>query len=161
MLIMLFQSCTQIMVDPAADPASWTARTVQNEPTDSLIKGSTYLSVATRVYSQTEHTTHSLTATVSMRNVSKVDTLYVDQAEFFNTKGKSIRTYLQKPIFVAPLETLETVIHEQDQEGGTGANFLFDWRIKPGTNEPLFEGIMISTSGQQGLSFTTQGRRIY
>ena len=27
-------------------------------------------------------------------------------------------------------------------------------------NEPFFEGVMISTSGQQGLSFSTQGIRV-
>lgn len=42
-------------------------------------------------------------------------------------------------------------------EGGTGANFTFDWKIKQGSNKPFFEGIMTSTSGQQGLSFTTKG----
>jgi len=36
----------------------------------------------------------------------------------------------------------------------------FDWKVKKQTPEPLFEGIMISTSGSHGLSFTTQGKRI-
>ena len=58
------------------------------------------------------------------------------------------------------METAEIVIDEIDKEGGTGANFLFEWKVTKNTNEPFFEGIMISTSGQQGLSFTTQGRRI-
>jgi len=58
------------------------------------------------------------------------------------------------------METVEIVIDEKDQEGGTGANFLFDWSIKPNSHEPYFEGVMISTSGQQGLSFTTEGKRV-
>mgnify|MGYP003503436325 CR=1 FL=1 len=49
---------------------------------------------------------------------------------------------------------------ERDQAGGTGANFLFNWRIHSPENEPLFDGVMISTSGQQGLSFATKGHRI-
>ena len=57
------------------------------------------------------------------------------------------------------METVEIVIDENDKEGGTGANFHFDWRIKPLSNEPLFEAVMISSFGQ-GLSFTTQGKRI-
>ena len=95
-----------------------------------------------------------------MRNTSETDTVYVDKAEYFVTKGNSIRTYFPQSIFLAPMETVAIVKDEKDQEGGTGANFLFHWKIKPGTNEPLFEGIMISTSGQQGLSFATQGKRI-
>ena len=101
-----------------------------------------------------------LTATISIRNVNKADTVYINKAEYYNTKGNSIRTYFDKPIFIAPMETVEIVIDERDQEGGTGANFLFDWTIKPNSNDPIFEAIMISTSGQQGLSFTTQGKKI-
>ena len=95
-----------------------------------------------------------------MRNTSRQDTLYIDKAEYFDTHGNSIRTYFDQTIFIAPMETVEIIIDETDQIGGTGANFIFDWQIKPNTNEPLFEGVMISTYGQQGLSFTTQGKRI-
>jgi hypothetical protein len=84
----------------------------------------------------------------------------LEKTEYFNTKGDLIRTYFNKMIFIAPMETVEIVIDEKDKVGGTGANFLFDWKIKPNTNEPAFEGVMISTSGQQGISFTTHGRRI-
>lgn len=91
-------------------------------------------------------------------NVS--DTIYIEKAAYFDTKGKLIRNYFNKPIFLAPMETVEIVIDEADREGGTGANFHFDWKIPGEASEPFFEGVMISTSGQQGLSFTTQGRRI-
>lgn len=61
---------------------------------------------------------------------------------------------------MAPLETVEIVVDETDVEGGTGANFIFEWSKKDSTPEPLFEAVMISTSGQQGLSFTSTGIRI-
>jgi len=55
------------------------------------------------------------------------------------------------------METAEIIIDERDKTGGTGANFLFDWNKNPDINSPIFEAVMISTYGQQGLSFTTQG----
>ena len=58
------------------------------------------------------------------------------------------------------METIEIVIGEPDREGGTGANFVIDWSISPDVVEPLFECVMISTTGQQGLSFVTEGKRI-
>jgi hypothetical protein len=64
---------------------------------------------------------------------------------------------LSVPIYLKPLETVEIIIEEQDIEGGSGANFVFDWAMANGKNPPLFEAIMISTHGQQGLSFTTRG----
>ena len=160
LLLFLLQACQDKPQLSSYDPVNWDKRTVNHELSDSLTRGATYLSVYSQIYSQTEHKTHDLTATISVRNTNRTDSVYINKAEYFNTKGVSIRTYFDKPIFIAPMETVEIVIDEEDQEGGTGANFLFDWTIKPNSNEPLFEGVMISTYGQQGLSFTTQGRRI-
>lgn len=130
-------------------------------PADSLETGHSYLSIYSQIYSDTEHRTHSLTATVSIRNVSQSDTIYLTRADYYDTHGNLLKSYLEKPNYVAPLETVEIVIAEKDNSGGTGANFLFDWAVRPGAPEPYFEGIMISTIGSQGLSFTTQGIRIW
>ncbi|HIC31860.1 MAG TPA: DUF3124 domain-containing protein [Flavobacteriaceae bacterium] len=124
---------------------------------DSLVSGSSYLSVYSQIYSTTEHKTHDLTATVSIRNVSTTDTIYIKNADYYNTKGDLIRHYIKQPIFVKPMQTIEIVIDEKDKEGGTGANFIFDWLTTKSTHAPYFEAVMISTSGQQGLSFTTKG----
>ncbi len=160
LITFLIQSCKDRVEVSSINSVNWGKRTIEHELKDSLTYGTTYLSIYSQIYSQTEHRTHNLTATISMRNANKSDTIYINKAEYFDTKGNSIRTYFDRPIFIAPMETVEIVIDEKDQEGGTGANFLFDWVIKQNTNEPFFEGIMISTSGQQGLSFTTQGKRI-
>jgi hypothetical protein len=159
-LVILTQSCHEEADVSIIHSVNWSIRVIDHKPGDSMTFGTTYLSVYSQIYSQSEHKTHDLTATVSIRNINKSDTIYIKKAEYFNTKGNSIRTYFDRTIFVAPMETIEIVIEEQDQEGGTGANFLFDWAIKPNSNEPFFEGIMISTSGQQGLSFTTHGQKL-
>lgn len=127
---------------------------------DSLVSGTSYLSIYSQIYSLSEHKTHDLTATVSMRNINLKDSIFISNAEYYNSEGVLIRTYFDHPIYIAPLETVEIVIDEEDQAGGTGANFIFNWKIPHGLNAPLFEGIMISTSGQQGLSFTTSGIKI-
>ena len=133
---------------------------VDLEGQDSLQRGSTYLSVYSEIYSQTEHIKHPLTATISLRNTSHSDTVFVESADYYDTKGQRIRSYFSRPIYLSPMETVEIVIDQVDETGGSGANFLFQWQVKPGVPEPLFEGVMISTSGQQGLSFTTRGVRI-
>jgi hypothetical protein len=139
---------------------NWNKRMLDELPNDSLDHGTSYLSIYSEIYSRTEHTTHDLTATVSLRNVNLHDTIYINTAAYYNTHGELRRSYFKKMIYIAPMETVEIVIDEVDKEGGTGANFLFHWSIPPLTQEPLFEGVMISTSGQQGLSFTTRGLRI-
>jgi len=158
--ILFFSACKEERKISSFNPVDWKKRSIEQYPTDSLMQGSSYLSVYSHIYGQTEHITHNLTATVSMRNVNRKDTVYIDGAEYYNTKGNLIRSYFDHAIFIAPLETVEIVIDQVDKEGGSGANFLFDWRTKTSSLEPLFESVMISTTGQQGLSFSTQGKRI-
>ncbi len=141
-------------------PENWSKRTVSYTLGDSLEYGKSYLSVYSQIYSLTEHKTHNLTSMISMRNVSDVDTIYLLRAEYYDTHGISVRKYFEKPIFLAPLETTEIIIDETDISGGTGSNFIFEWKIPKAAPQPLFEGIMTSTMGQQGLSFTTEAKRI-
>ncbi|MEM6841386.1 MAG: DUF3124 domain-containing protein [Bacteroidota bacterium] len=143
------------------NPVNWERRIVKTPLGDSLEAGGTYLSVYSQIYSMTELRTHDLTVTVSIRNTDRADSIYITKAEYFDSKGESIRVYFDQPIYLSPMETVDIVIAGVDRQGGTGANFVFDWKIQPGTQEPLFEAIMISTLGQQGLSFSTQGKRIY
>lgn len=140
-------------------PVNWEQRRVQLSESDSLTEGSTYLSVYSQIYQLTQGLTYDLTATISIRNVSSTDSVFVRRAEYYNTEGRLIRTYVDKPIYVRPLETIEIVIDERDRDGGTGANFIFEWATRPEKPEPYFEGVMISTTGQQGISFTTRGIR--
>ncbi len=157
---LLLNSCDKKKETSSINPENWKKRTVNYTLSDSLESGTTYLSVYSQIYSMTEHRTHNLTATISMRNTNRSDTIFIQKAEYYNTKGELIRTYFDKPIFITPLETVEIVIDQTDQEGGSGANFIFEWKIKQNSNEPFFESVMISTSGQQGISFTTQGKKI-
>lgn len=161
-LSVLALSCTEKAQKEVSsvDPVNWNNRKASLSKTDSLVQGMSYLSVYSEIYSETEHRTHNLTSTISMRNTNLKDTIYINKAEYFDTRGNSIRTYFDFPIYIKPMETVEIVIDEKDESGGTGANFLFQWSMKPASHEPYFEGVMISTSGQQGLSFTSQGKRL-
>lgn len=139
---------------------NWNKRRLDINPKDSLDSGKTYLSIYSQIYSMSQHKKHNLTALASMRNTSDVDTIYIVSAKYYDAHGKLIRTYFDKSIYLAPMETTEIIIEELDIEGGTGSNFIFEWKKKKETSSPLFEGIMNSTLGQQGLSFTTIGQRI-
>ncbi|WP_299254323.1 DUF3124 domain-containing protein [uncultured Lacinutrix sp.] len=136
---------------------NWEAMQWNNKLDTSLVSGASYLSVYSQIYSTTEHKTHDLTSTVSIRNINKKDTVFIKSAKYYDTKGDLMRTYFESPIFVKPMQTIEIVIDEKDKTGGTGANFVFDWLAPKKEKAPYFEGVMITTYGQQGLSFTTKG----
>jgi hypothetical protein len=136
---------------------NWSKRKVKLVQQDSMDSGTTYLSVYSEIYERSEHRTFDLTATVSLRNINSEDSVFVKSACYYNTHGELIRSYFDYPIFIAPMETVEIVISETDKDGGSGANFLFDWSVKSGIHPPFFEAVMISTIGNQGISFTTTG----
>ncbi|MDT0553024.1 DUF3124 domain-containing protein [Urechidicola vernalis] len=158
--VMVLISCENKKEVISVDAENWKERVLSRELDGSLISGTTYLSIYSQIYNRTEHRTHDLVATVSMRNTNRTDSVFIEKVDYFNTKGDLIRSYINKPIYIGPMETVEIVIDELDRDGGTGANFLFDWKMNHSSNEPFFEAIMISTSMGQGLSFTTQGKKL-
>ncbi|SHI94462.1 DUF3124 domain-containing protein [Algibacter luteus] len=159
-VLVLVLGCNETKEISSINPENWSKRTANLSTKDSLEYGKSYLSIYSQIYSMSEHKTHNLTAMVSLRNTSDTDTIYLLKAKYFDTHGVPVRTYFEKPIFLAPMETTEIIIDEIDTSGGTGSNFIFEWNIPKGCPEPLFEGIMNSTVGQQGLSFTTKAIRI-
>ncbi len=141
-------------------PMHWEDHYVQKPATDSLQTGKTYLSIYSHIYSYSLEKVHNLTAMVSLRNVSETDTVYIYKANYYNTSGEFIRQYFARPIYLKPLETVEIVINETDEHGGSGANFIFEWAAPPQAPQPFFEAIMTTLRDSHGLSFTTQGIRI-
>ncbi|QIE58480.1 DUF3124 domain-containing protein [Rasiella rasia] len=159
-VILLCFSCREQRKLSSTDPINWEKRMLKSNPTDSLENGSTFLSIYSQIFMRTEQDYVDLTATVSLHNPNIADTLFVNRAVYYNTAGEAIRTYFDKTIYVRPLETVQIVIDGVDNEGGTGANFIFDWQMHPKSIAPLFEAVMLSTYGQQGISFVTEGKRI-
>tara|TARA_R110002049_G_scaffold63_14_gene434 strand:- start:8323 stop:8835 length:513 start_codon:yes stop_codon:yes gene_type:complete len=157
---LIIVSCNKKKEISSINQENWGKRTINISNKDSLEYGKSYLSIYSQIYSMSEHKKHNLTAMISLRNTSDLDSIYILKAEYFDTHGKSIRKYFDFPIFLAPMETTEIIIDEIDVTGGTGSNFIFEWKIPKNSSEPLFEGVMTSTMGQQGLSFTTHAKRI-
>lgn len=142
------------------NPENWAKRKTSIKLDDALVYGKSYLSIYSQIYSISEHRRHNLTAMASLRNTSDTDTIYLTKASYYGTEGQLIRRYFDYPIYLKPLETVDIIIDELDVEGGTGSNFIFEWKTPKNCPEPLFEGVMNSTMGNQGLSFTTQSKRI-
>jgi hypothetical protein len=160
LFILTLISCKKDDAGDVIEKTNWIQRKVEFVDND-LFQGKTYLPIYSHIYHLHEHKTFDLTITVSIRNISKTDSIYILKADYYNTSGENIRKYLKNPIYLKPMETVEIIIEEQDNSGGSGANFLFDWAMKNDKNPPLFEAVMISTSGQQGLSFITRGLQVF
>lgn len=156
-LVIGMSSCKQDNSSEGFHVPDWTAHKAAGLKTDSLRHGRTYLPVYAQIYHITQDNVTDLAATISIRNTDVNDSIFIDKIDYYNTDGKLIRKYIEAPIFLKPAETMEVVIKSSDNEGGTGANFIFNWYTKKTASKPLFESVMISTSGQQGISFTSRG----
>ncbi|MEZ4938521.1 MAG: DUF3124 domain-containing protein [Crocinitomicaceae bacterium] len=156
---MSLESCSEVLEDNP-NQVNWKKRRLKSQLKNHTDQGETYLSIYSEIYSMSEHRTHHLTVTVSIRNVNREDTIILDRAQYFDSKGNLLTNYFDFAIVLLPLETIEIVIGQEDVKGGTGANFVFNWRKEENVVDPYFEAVMISTSSQQGLSFTSKGVRV-
>lgn len=159
-LLIGFNSCS----DPAPSKGPYYNSHIFNEsPVDEAtleshtFKDSVYVSIYSDIYSRTQAVRFLLTATLSIRNTSFTDTMIVHSVDYFDSAGKRVKEYLKQPIYVNPMASVDYVIEERDQTGGSGANFIVIWSGKTADIKPVIEAVMISTNGQQGISFTTTG----
>lgn len=96
-------------------------------------------------------------STLSIRNTDTHRSLYITQADYFDSHGKKVRGFLDSPIRLKPLQTIEFLVERHDTSGGAGANFLVQWRGKDETSKPLVECVMVGSVGSQGFAFERNG----
>ncbi len=156
-LTFLTLSCNHKNKQVEIKKVSWENRKAHLSSTENLYSGKIYLPVYSHIYHRFDHHIFNLTITVSIRNMSDKESIYLTSVDYYNTQGQKIRQYIDHMVYIKPMETIEIIIAEEDQEGGSGANFIFDWMSSNPQNKPLIEAVMISTYGQQGLSFSTRG----
>ena len=101
-----------------------------------------------------------LTATLSIRNTDPDMPLTLLAADFYDTGGNLLHSYVAEPQVIGPLASIRFIVQENELEGGSGAKFVIRWKADKPVVEPIVESIMIGTQMQQGISFISRGRVI-
>lgn len=156
------QSCKQPKeVDPSSNVLDQHTldRRVNETAVDSLLR-EVYVPIYSDIYNQTRDSRTLLTATLSIRNTSIRDSLFIRKIDYYNTEGDLVRSYINQTIYLRPMESIDYVIEQQDKAGGSGANFLIDWYSRKPLH-PLFQAVMVGGLGSQAFSFTTEGVEVY
>ncbi|ADU64231.1 MAG: DUF3124 domain-containing protein [Pseudodesulfovibrio sp.] len=117
-----------------------------------------YVPCYSHIYHGPKNRSLDLTVTLSVRNIDPKLPLTLTAVDYYDTEGSLIRHELSKPQILAPLMTLEFMVHQRDSKGGSGANFLVRWEAAKPVNAPLVEAVMISTESGLGVSFTSGAR---
>ena len=119
-----------------------------------------YVPAYSHIYSGDRERPFLLTVTLSIRNIDPKHHLRITTVDYYETQGKLLKRYVDKPVTLNPLESIRYIIPERDRAGGSGANFMVAWKAEKYVNPPIVETIMIGTQSQQGISFTSRGRVI-
>ena len=139
-----------LFVTVAFSPVLSVARTMQNRQT-------LYVPAYSYIYHGNKEAKINLTTTLSIRNTSRAEGIRVLSVEFYDTAGKLLRSYLDEPVLMKPLESLRYVVKLDDDEGGSGANFIVKWEADKAVDVPIVESIMLGTGSSYGFAFLTQG----
>ena len=117
-----------------------------------------YVPAYSHVYSGDRQQRVDLAATLSIRNTDARGSLRVVSVHYVGSRGETLRAYLDAPRTLGPYATADFVVGQSDREGGSGASFIVAWTADAPVSAPVVEAVMINTSGQQGISFVTEGR---
>ncbi|NTU42163.1 MAG: DUF3124 domain-containing protein [Nitrospirales bacterium] len=126
-----------------------------------LGKGQTvYVPVYSHILIGTKGYSFDLAVTLSIRNTDFRNPITISSIDYYDTEGRLVKRYLNKPLSLNPMASTHVFISETDTTGGIGANFIVRWRAEREVNEPVIESVMIGGRSGQGISFVSQGREI-
>jgi hypothetical protein len=116
-----------------------------------------YVPAYSHIYVGPKSTPFDLAVTLSIRNTNPSEGITITAADYYNTDGKMLASYVKEPVKLGAFATVRYVVAEADREGGSGANFVVKWYSDKDVNAPVVESVMIGTRSSQGISFTSRG----
>ena len=117
-----------------------------------------YVSIYSNIFSGPKAVRLELAAMLSIRNTDPVYPITISKADYYDTSGKKVESYIKKPMKLKPLESVYLYLKEYDKRGGPGANFIVKWHAGNKVNQPIIEGVMMSS--RNGISFICPGQII-
>lgn len=119
-----------------------------------------YVPIYSDIYIDATTQKSLLAATLSIRNTSHTDSIFISKIDYFNTGGDLVRSYITNTISIEPMATVNYVIEKEDDTGGPGANFIVELSARSQNVKPLIQAVMIGQDGNTGFSFVTDGYSI-
>lgn len=137
------------------------AASEKREPQPRASKGQlVYTPAYSHIYIGDRERPFLLTVTLAVRNTSLSEPISVTGVEYYDSEGQLLKQYLTTPTEIKKLGSARFTVPESDKAGGSGAVFLVSWKSSKPVTPPIVESVMVGTSGQQGVSFTSRGEAI-
>ncbi len=119
-----------------------------------------YIPAYSHIYHGNKETPLLLSVTLSIRNVDPDNSITIFVVDYYETQGTLLKNYIKEPVILGPLGSERFIVPQKDSSGGSGANFIVEWKSEKPTNPPIIESVMIGTQSQLGISFTSRGKAI-
>ena len=95
---------------------------------------------------------------LAIHNINPDRKITVTRADYYDSEGKLVKKYLEKPLVLTPLQATTMVVAKTRSSGGMAANFLIEWQADQEVNSPVVEALMVNASSNLGVSFTSVGK---
>ena len=127
-----------------------------------LIKGQTvYLPIYSHIFvGEKKEIPFNLSVNVSIRNTDPKNPITILFADYYNSAGKLVKHYIDKPVTLKPMASIYHYIKQSDTQGGWGANFLIQWKSDSEVNRPIIESVTYGSRGTHSVSFVTRAQAI-
>jgi hypothetical protein len=112
------------------------------------------------VYTSDDARPFNLAVTLYVRNTDRTSPLFLRSVRLYDAGGKLVRDEVSAPLKVAPMAAAEFFVRESDVAAGSSASFLIEWAAPAELSEPVIEAVMVGTVMNQGVAFSSQGRRL-
>jgi len=145
---------------PTMEQLTRAAEPVDVTQIEAIASQTVYVPVYSHIYYRNTQQVYNLATTLSVRNTDLENPIIVTSVQYYNTEGKLVNSYLEKALKLPPLGSMDFFVEQSNSTGGSGANFIVEWRSETAVSEPIIEAVMIGVSGTQGLAFTSRGQTI-
>lgn len=162
--IMLLSGCNPAAQDPNVmlsekqqDPIEELEMTSEVDRSQFGYSQTFYVPIYSDIYIDRENRKVLLSATLSVRNTTLDKSLYINKIDYYSTDGTFVKSYVNSPIELPAMGTLNYIVEKEEDKGGSGANFVIEVEGVDKTVQPIIEAIMIGDFSNKGFAFTTQG----
>jgi hypothetical protein len=140
-------------------PSSVPLRTVETAPVQITSAQTVYVPIYSHIFVSGGNDL-PLESTLSIRNTDLSHPIIINSVSYHGTDGKLLREYLEEPVILGPMASIDFLVEAREMSGGVGANFLVEWVSEQRVSEPLIEAVMVGGNAKQSASFVRVGRPI-
>ncbi|MEO5353985.1 MAG: DUF3124 domain-containing protein [Magnetococcus sp. XQGC-1] len=102
-----------------------------------------------------------LSSMLSVRNTDPKYSLVITSVKYYDTTGQSLREYITTPKVLPPMASTDYFVEYRERFGGTGANFVVQWKADQPINQPILETVQVYNWGSLSKAFISRGQVIH